>query len=45
MKVEVLGEVVVNQIDPKLNRRRNRKARFAAACQLKAPEPNEIAVP
>ena len=45
MKVEVLGEVVVNRINPKFSRKRRRNYRFAAACELKAPEPNEIAPP
>lgn len=44
-KVEVLGEVVINRIHPKLRKGRRRNNRFAAACELKAPEPTEIALP
>jgi hypothetical protein len=45
MRVEVLGEVVIDKINPKFNRARRRNNRFAAACELKAPEPTEIAPP
>lgn len=45
MKVEVLGEVVVDRIHPKYKNTRRRNNKFAAACELKAPEPTEIAPP
>jgi hypothetical protein len=44
-KVTVLGDVVVDKINPKFKRYQNRNRRFAAACELKAPEPTEIALP
>ena len=45
MKVQVLGEVVIDKINPRFNHKRRRNNRFAAACELKAPEPTEIASP
>lgn len=45
MKVEVFGEVVIDQTNPKFKQQRLRKSKFAGACELKAPEPHEIAMP
>lgn len=45
MKVKVLGEVVIDKINPRFHQGGNRNKRFAAAYELKAPEANEIAPP
>jgi hypothetical protein len=43
--VQVFGEVVIDKTNPKFKQSRYRGIKFAAACELKAPEPHEIAIP
>lgn len=45
IKVEVFGEVVIDKTNPKFTQSRYRKTKYAAACELKAPEAHEIALP